>query len=231
MLSSVLVEQYRNISRRRLAGCALEIRESHHDRCHLVLVNENIDLGKLLIVAYSAVTAEQIAKKLSYVDDDEILLLMSHSQVFTSETLSESVYHHRHCQIVGHPAVSEHCLDITRHHDEFAQCHHNAQPAPVIVKCVAYAAPLTAFSYLAVRLVKVAVPGVTLDLLRIDHFVEFSDCHYSASFWIFLISMLSMNACTRVRICPEEPIVYGRSTASTGHPYLSLSLMDPIIFS
>ena len=61
MLSSVLVEQYRNISRRRLAGCALEIRESHHDRCHLVLVNENIDLGKLLIVAYSAVTAEQIA--------------------------------------------------------------------------------------------------------------------------------------------------------------------------
>ena len=33
---------------------------------------------------------------------------------------------------------------------------------------------------------------------------------------IFLISMLSTKACTRVRIWPEDEMLYGRSTDSTG---------------
>ena len=150
MLDGVLVEQHGDIGRDRLAAEALERREAHHVGGHLVLVHEDDLLGELLVVADAPVAAEEAVEQLGDVLYDEVLLNVADAQVLAPQALGVAVDHHGHGEVVRHPAVAEHGLDVPGLDDELAEGHQNAQPAAVIVQRVAHAAPLAAFADLAV---------------------------------------------------------------------------------
>ena len=70
------------------------------------------------------------------------------------------------------------------------------------------------------------------ELLVADAPLAFIGHHHRTPPCIFLISMLSTNAWTRVRIWPiEERMLYGRSTDSTGKPKSSRSITEPSVRS
>ena len=149
MLCRVLVEQHGDVGRRRLAAQALERREAHHDGSHLVFIHEHDLVGKLLIVADAAVAAEEAVEQLCHILNDEVLLQVADTQIFIAQALGVTVDHHGHGQIVGHPAIAEHGLDVARLDDELCKDGHDVQPAAVIIERVLDAAPLAAVAYLS----------------------------------------------------------------------------------
>lgn len=114
MLRRVLIEKHRNIGGRRLAAEALQRREAHHHGRHLVFIDEHDLVGKLLVIADAPVAAEEAVKQLRHVLDYQILLQMADAQMLSAQPLRVAVHHHRHGEIVRHPAVAEHGLDVPR---------------------------------------------------------------------------------------------------------------------
>ena len=103
----------------------------------------------------------------------------------------------RHGKIVCHPAVADHTLHAAPG-ERYA--YHDApqiQPAAKIIEGILNASPLTALSDLAV-IKKHTVLLITLFLFGIVYYL--SGFHFFAPPWRFLISMLSINAWTRVLI-------------------------------
>ena len=149
VLCRVLVEQHGDIGRRRLTAQALERREAHHDGGHLVFVHEHDLVGEFLVVADAAVAAEETVEQLCHVLDDEILFQVTDTQVFIAQALGVAVDHHGHGQVVGHPAVAEHGLDVARLGDHLCHGDPVVQPAGIIIERVGHAAPLAAVADLA----------------------------------------------------------------------------------
>ena len=146
----ILVQQYGYIGGGCFPAQALQGGKAHHDGGHLVFIHQDHFFGELRIVADAPVPPEQIVQQLCHVGYNQVLLRMADAQVFSPQTLGVSVQHHRHCQIVGHPAVAEHCLDVPGFHDESGKNAHNMQPAPVVVHGIRKAPPFPALPDLAV---------------------------------------------------------------------------------
>ena len=205
MLRRVLVQKHGDVGGRSLAAETLQGREAHHDGGHFVLVDEDDLVGKRLVVADAAVAAEEAVKQLCDVLDYEVLLQMADAQMLAAQTLRVAVDHHGDSEVVRHPAVAEHGLDVSRLRDHLRHSYPVVEPAGVIIERVDNAAPLAAVPDLAF--------GVELtEILTADSLVA----HHLSPPCIFFISMLSTKACTRVRIWPEDEMLYGRSTDSTG---------------
>ena len=197
---------------RYLTQDGLHIREAHHERSHLVFVRQDAFVGEFHVVAGAAVAAEDVVHGVGHVVDHEVHGRMDDAQRLVAQAHRELIDHVRHGEIVGHPAVAEHGLDIARLDDEFCKDGENVQPAAVIIEGVLHAAPFAPPANLA------AVKEHA-ELLVADALSALDRRHYRTPPCIFLISMLSMKACTRVRIWPiEERMLYGRSTDSTGKP-------------
>ena len=145
----VLVEQHGDIGRRRLTAQALERREAHHDGGHLVFVHQHDLVGEFLIVADAAVAAEEAVEQLCHVLDDEVLLQVADTQVFIAQALGVAVDHHGHSQIVGHPAVAEHGLDVARLGNHLRHGDPVVQPAGIVIERVGHTAPFAAVADLA----------------------------------------------------------------------------------
>ena len=155
MQGGVLVQQNGHIGRGGLPAQALQSGEAHHDGGHFVFVHQDHLFGEFRVVADAAVTPEQVVQELCHILDDQVLLCVADAQVFAPEPLGMPVHHHGHGQIVGHPAVAEHGLDVPGLDNEARQSAHNAQPALVIVHGVCQAPPFPALTDLAIG-VKVA---------------------------------------------------------------------------
>ena len=149
MLGGVLVEQHGDIGRRRLTAQALERREAHHDGGHLVFIHEHNLIGELLVLTDAAVAAEEAVEQLCHVLDDEVLLQVADAQIFIAQALGVAVDHHGHGQIVGHPAIAEHGLDVARLGNHLRHGDPVVQPAGIIIERVGHAAPLAAVADLA----------------------------------------------------------------------------------
>ena len=149
MLGGVLVEQHGDIGRRRLTAQALERREAHHDGGHLVFVHEHDLVGEFLVLADAAVAAEETVEQLCHVLDDKILLQVADAQIFVAQALGVAVDHHGHGQIVGHPAIAEHGLDVARLGYHLRHGDPVVQPAGIIIERVGHAAPLAAVAHLS----------------------------------------------------------------------------------
>ena len=74
---------------------------------------------------------------------------MADTQIFIAQTLRVAVDHHGHGQIVGHPAIAEHGLDVARLGDHLRHGDPVVQPAGIIIERVGHAAPLAAVADLA----------------------------------------------------------------------------------
>ena len=142
-----LIEKHRNIGRRNLSAEGDHRREAHHDRLHLVLVNEHDLLGEFRVVADAAVAAEELIQQLCNVFNNNVLLRMTDPQMFAAQPLRVAVDHHRHSQIVCHPTVAEHRLDIARlDQDDAEHIDPVIQPSGVIIKGIGNTTPFTAAS-------------------------------------------------------------------------------------
>ena len=205
MLRCVLVQKHGDVGGRGLAAKTLQGREAHHDGGHLVFIDENDLVGELLVVADAAVAAEETVKQLCDVLDYEILLQMADAQMLAAQPLRMTVDHHGDGEVVCHPAVAEHGLDVSRLRDHLCHGDPVVEPAGVIIERVHQTAPLA------------AVPDLALSVEFAEILAAYSlIAHHLSPPWIFFISMLSTKACTRVRIWPEDEMLYGRSTDSTG---------------
>ena len=205
-------EQVCHEHRRHLTQDGLHIREAHHECGHLVFVREHAFVGKLHVVAGAAVAAEDVVHGAGHVVDHEVHGRVHDAQRLIAQTHGELIDHVRHGEVVGHPAVAEHGLDVARLDDELCEEGQNVQPAAVVIEGILDAAPLAPAADLS------AVEEYA-ELLVADAPLAFIGHHHRTPPCIFLISMLSTNAWTRVRIWPiEERMLYGRSTDSTGKP-------------
>ena len=149
VLCRVLVEQHGDVGRRGLTAQALERRETHHDGGHLVFVHEHDLVGELLVLTDAAVAAEEAVEQLCHVLNDEVLLQVADAQVFIAQALGVTVDHHGHGQVVGHPAITEHGLDVARLGNHLRHGDPVVQPAGIVIECVGHAAPLAAVADLA----------------------------------------------------------------------------------
>ena len=145
-----LIQEHRDIGGGGLPAQTFQSGEAHHHGGHLILVHQHHFFGELGVVADAAVAPEQVVQKLCHILDDQILLCVADAQVFSPEPLGVPVHHHGNGQVVGHPAIAEHGLDVPGLDDEACQSAHNAQPALVVVHGVLQAAPFPAFADLAV---------------------------------------------------------------------------------
>ena len=142
-----LIEKHRNIGRRNLSAEGDHRREAHHDRLHLVLVNEHDLLGEFRVVADAAVAAEELIQQLCNVFNNNVLLRMTDPQMFAAQPLRVAVDQHRHSQIVCDPTVAEHGLDIARlDQDDAEHIDPGRQPSGVIIKGIGNTTPFTAAS-------------------------------------------------------------------------------------
>ena len=174
MHSGVLVQQHRDVGGGRFPAQTLQGGEAHHHGGHLVFVHQHDLLGKLRVVADAAVAAEEVIQQLCHVVDDQVLLGVADAQILAPETLGVPVHHHGNGQVVCHPAVAQHGLDVPGDHDEFRQDQHDAEPAGVIVKGIHQAAPLAALADDGAVLVQIAVMDVAADLIHGWHLPESS---------------------------------------------------------
>jgi len=194
----ILGQQVGDKHARHLAEDGVHGGEAHHEGGHGILIGQNAFLGILHVVAGAAVASEDVVQCGSHVVNHKVHRGMYDAQGLVAQAHSEFVYHVRGGQIVCHPSVTEHGLDIAGLGDELGQNGHDVQPSAVIVQGVLQSAPLAAFADFA------AVEQNT-QLFIAGPVVVFSlNNHYFAPPRSFLISMLSTNACTRVRICPTE---------------------------
>ena len=208
----VLREQVCHEHRRHLTQDGLHVREAHHECGHLVFIRQHAAVGKLHVVAGAAVAAEDIVHGGGHVVDHEVHGRVHDAQRLIAQTHGELIDHVRHGEVVGHPAVAEHGLDVARLDDELCEEGQNVQPAAVVIEGIPDAAPLAPAADLS------AVEEYA-ELLVANAPLAFIGHHHRTPPCIFLISMLSTNAWTRVRIWPiEERMLYGRSTDSTGKP-------------
>ena len=145
-----LIQEHRDIGGGGLPAQAFQSGEAHHHGGHLVLVHQHHLFRELGVVADAAVAPEQIVQELSHVLDDQILLCVADAQIFAPEALGVSVHHHGNGQVVGHPAIAEHGLDVPRLDNKARQSAHNAKPALIVVQGVLQATPFPAFADLAV---------------------------------------------------------------------------------
>ena len=221
----VLRQEVCHEHRRHFAQDGLHVREAHHERGHLVFVREHAFFGKFHVVAGAAVAAEDVVHGAGHVVDHEVHGRMDDAQRLVAQAHRELVDHVRHGEVVGHPAVAEHGLDVARLDDELCEEGQNVQPAAVVIEGILDAAPLAPAADLS------AVEEYA-ELLVADAPLAFIGHHHRTPPCIFLISMLSTNAWTRVRIWPiEERMLYGRSTDSTGKPKSSRSITEPSVRS
>ena len=161
-----LIEKHRNIGRRNLSAEGDHRREAHHDRLHLVLVNEHDLLGEFRVVADAAVAAEELIQQLCNVFNNNVLLRMTDPQMFAAQPLRVAVDHHRHSQIVCHPTVAEHRLDIARlDQDDAEHIDPVIQPSGVIIKGIGNTTPFTAAS------VALALKVIFSEILTADSLV------------------------------------------------------------
>lgn len=63
-------------------------------------------------IADTAVAPEELVEQLCNIFDNDILFGMADTQVLASQALSVTVDHHGDGQIAGHPAITEHSLDV-----------------------------------------------------------------------------------------------------------------------
>ena len=114
MLRRVLVQKHGDVGGRSLAAETFQRREAHHYGGHLVLIDEDDLVGKRLVVAYAAVAAEEAVKQLGNILDYEVLLQMADTQMLAAQALGVAVDHHGDGEVIRHPAVAEHGLDVSR---------------------------------------------------------------------------------------------------------------------
>ena len=145
----MLVQKYGDIGGRGLAAETLQRREAHHNGGHLVFVDKDDLVGELLVVADAAVAAEKTVKQLCDVLNYEILLQMADAQMLAAQALSVTVNHHGDGEVVCHPAIAEHGLDVSRLRDHLRHGDPVVEPAGVIIERVDQTAPLAAVSDLA----------------------------------------------------------------------------------
>ena len=207
--SRILCEEVRNEHGRDLSEDSCCFLESHHECCHGVLVCQHAVLREFFVVARAAVALEDVVHRLGYVVDDEVHCLMRDAQRLVPESQREFIHHVRNSQIVGHPPVAEHRLDVARLRDEPCENGHDVEPSRVIVKSILYTSPLTADEDLglAVGRIQLAQRLIAFFLLRVSDLPDRFECHYFSPPWSFFISMLSMKACTRVRIWPAPALI------------------------
>ena len=126
---------------------------------------------------------------------------MDYAQGLVAQSHREFVHHVRYSQIICKPSVPEHRLDIAGLYNDARKYRQKIEPSSVIIQRIFYTAPLTAATYLA--FVK-----KNAQLLLSDAFlVVYRKRHFFAPPCIFFISILSTNACTRVRICPTDELI------------------------
>ena len=181
-------------------GVHLLLVEAHHEGDHGVLVGDDALVGIGLVVAHPAVAPEAVGDGLGHVGNDEVEGGVGDAQRLIPQTHGELVHAVGHEEVAHHPAVAEKALDVPGHHDEAAQHAHQIKPAGVVIEGVLEAAPLTAGAHLQLVAVDLAGGLLAGALAGVDDF--FDGLHAFPPFWIFLISMLSTKAWTRVRIWP-----------------------------
>ena len=134
MADRVLIEKHGDIGGNRLPAEALEGGEAHQDGGHLIFIHKDDFFGKFPVVAGPPVTPEKIVQQLCHVLNHQVLFCVADAEILAPEALGVPVHHHGNCQIVCHPAVTEHGLDVSGFYNEFAQDQHDAQPAGVIIE-------------------------------------------------------------------------------------------------
>ena len=160
----MLVQQHGDIGGGGLPAQTLDGGKAHEHCGHLVFVHQHHFLGELLVVADAPVSPEQVVQELCHVLNDQILLQMADAQILVPQALGVAVYHHGHRQVVGHPAVAEHGLDVSGLDDKAGQGAHDVQPPPVVVHGVPEATPFPALANLA--------PGVEIAQAIHSHFLS-----------------------------------------------------------
>ena len=185
MYSGALVEKHGDVGRGYLAAERHDGGKAHHYGLHLVFVNEHDLLGKLGVVSDAAVALEELVEQLCDVLNDDVLLGVADAQMLAAQTLSVAVDHHGNGEVVCHPAVAEHRLDVAGlYKDDPRHVKPVVEPSGVIVKCVNDTAPLTAASV-----------TLTLDIYLAEVLAAYSlVAHFFSPPWILLISTLSTNA-------------------------------------
>ena len=165
--------------------------------------------GELLIVTGPAVTLEDVIHRLRYIIYDKIHCRMCYAKRLVAESESELIHHVRYSQIVRHPSVAEHSLDIPRLGYESCQYRHDIQPSCVIIQSVLDASPLTSSQNFALTVGRIELAQRLIAFLsaRVGHLLHSLESHYFSPPCSFLISMLSTKAWTRVRIWPAAEAI------------------------
>ena len=171
-----------------LGAHAVEVGESPHDLFHHVLLQHHHLPAELFTAADVPVAPEHQFHGFGDLLDDEVELHVRDAQLTAPEALGAAVDEVLRSHVLQHPAVPEKALDALGMGQELEHGAPVLYPAAVVVPGVGQAPPFPAG--LRVSSVIKGAQGFAV------HFLS----HYRSPPWIFLISMLSTNACTRVRI-------------------------------
>ena len=164
VLCRMLVQQHGDIGGGSLPAQTLDGGKAHEHGGHFVFVHQHDLLGKLLVVSDAPIPPEQVVQELRHVLDDQILLQVADAKVLVPQALGMPVHHHGHCQVVGHPAVAEHGLDVSGLDDKAGQGAHDVEPPPVVIHGVPEATPFPALANLA--------PGIEIAQAILAHFLS-----------------------------------------------------------